>query len=70
MGAWMLPAHVCAGRPAEQPAVRRAVVVLVEERQQARLHVVQRGHRAEVVEAALARSVRQKRSILPRAGAS
>jgi hypothetical protein len=34
--------------------VRRLVVVLVEERQQSRLHVMQRRHRAEVVHAARA----------------
>src|SRR5581483_1992443 len=39
---------------AEQAAVRCLVVVRVEEREQPGLHVVQLGHRAEVVEAALA----------------
>ena len=37
---------------AEEAAVRCAVVVLVEERREAHPHVVQRGHAAEVVEAA------------------
>jgi hypothetical protein len=41
-------------RAAEQPAMGHTVVMLAEERQEAGLHVVQRRHRAEVVEAALA----------------
>jgi hypothetical protein len=37
---------------AEQPTVRRMVVMLVEKRAEADLHVVQRGESTEVVEAA------------------
>ncbi|HWU87882.1 MAG TPA: hypothetical protein VN253_11435 [Kofleriaceae bacterium] len=62
------PSHACADvRPNSPPW--GAVVVLVEERQQARLNVVQRGQRAEVVEAARAERA-PNRSILPRVGAS